>query len=98
MSDEQSEKQRLELLQIQHRWAGLAPHQREAALKLTQSLQALGENACGVLTAIAERLEFGAEHYKEDFTTDRDWFQESAAEAFDGAVYLALALTKLTKK
>lgn len=98
MSDDSAERRRSELLELQDLFRGLEDHQRAAALSAIRNLNSLGKNACNVLTAIGERLAMGAKQYKEDFTTERDWFAESAAEAFDGAVYLALALTKLTSR
>lgn len=97
MSDD-PERQRLQLLELQNLWLGLEPHQREAASSVIRDLHTLGPNACHVLAALSGRLSLGAEQYREDFTAGRDWVKEATAEALDGSVYLALALSRLAAK
>ena len=60
--------------------------------RLGRAWSKLGPRARLVLVQIAERLEAGAEQYRDDFEKRRDWRREALEEALDQAVYAARGL------
>lgn len=59
--------------------------------RIVRACDGLGPNALTILAEIAERLQRGAEQYKNDLDDGRNWRNEAHEEALDYLVYMTRA-------